>query len=57
MNRATVAGLLAFLGTLCMLAMAFDILPDQIALFAGIALYMASGLAWWLPVGRGGSDR
>jgi hypothetical protein len=52
MNRPILAGLLAFIGTVCMLAMAFNILPTNIALFIGIVFYMASGLVWSLPIFR-----
>lgn len=51
MNRTFIAISLAFLGTLFILAMQFNLLGRDLAMFAAISLYMASGLAWWLPWG------
>jgi hypothetical protein len=52
MNRSLIAMILAFFGTVFMLAMAFDILAQNLALFLGIICYSASGLVWRLPIGR-----
>lgn len=49
MNRITIAMLISFVGTLCFLAIAFDILPRNYGTFIGIACYMAAGLVWALP--------
>jgi multidrug transporter EmrE-like cation transporter len=52
MDRRTIAMLLAFIGTLCFLAMAFKVIPTNYALFAGTAFFMASGLTWSLMRNR-----
>jgi hypothetical protein len=44
--------ILAFCGTVFMLAMSFDIMASNLALFLGIVCYTASGLVWRLPLGR-----
>lgn len=52
MNRSLIAMILTFCGTVCMLAMSFDILAQNLALFLALVCYVASGLVWRLPLGR-----
>jgi hypothetical protein len=52
MDRATIAMLLSFAAAVCFVSTGFDIFPRNIAIFAGIVLSMAAGLAWRLPRGR-----
>lgn len=54
MNRTLVASLLGLAGTLCWMAITAGLLNGQIGWFVAMALYMLSGLAWWVPVGREG---
>jgi hypothetical protein len=56
MNRTILASILGFAGTVCMMAMAFNILPNNIGIFLGLVCYMAAGLVWSLPVFRGDRD-
>jgi multidrug transporter EmrE-like cation transporter len=44
MERRTIAMTLSFIAALFFMAMAFDILPHNYALFGGIAFSLASGL-------------
>lgn len=46
MRRETLAMILAFIGVLFFLAMAFNLMPTNYALFGGVAFCMASGLTW-----------
>ena len=50
MSRQTIASIFSFVAALCFVSIAFDIMPDNIALFLGIACSMAAGLTW--TIGR-----
>ena len=52
MDRRTVAAILSFIGVLCFISIGYAIMPANIATFAGIACFMASGLVWSLPFFR-----
>lgn len=52
MNRTLVAMSLAVAGTICWMAVTAGLLPQNIGWFAAAVLYLISGLAWWVPVGR-----
>ena len=45
MNRQTITAILAFVGTLSFVSIGFHILPTNIAIFVGIACFLAVGLA------------
>lgn len=57
MNRTALAMIVATLGTLAMLAVAFDVLPRDLGMFAVVGLSVVSGMVWWLPWRRTPSDR
>ncbi len=52
MDRTAIATLLGFLAAVCFISIGFDILPRNIAIFAGIVFSMAAGLTWSLARGR-----
>lgn len=52
-TTATTATILSTVGVLFMLAMAFGVLPANIALFAGVASFVIAGVVWSL----GGRNR
>jgi hypothetical protein len=51
MNRATIAMLLGFAAAVCFISIGFNLLPANIAAFAGIVLSMAAQLVWRLARG------
>jgi hypothetical protein len=52
MDRRSIAAILSFIGVLCFISIGFSLLPANVATFAGIACFMASGLVWSLPFFR-----
>jgi hypothetical protein len=47
--KRTLAVALSAVGVVFMLSLAFPVMPNNYALFAGTACFVLSGLAWTLP--------
>lgn len=52
MNRTLIAAGLGLLATIVLLAVGAGLIAREGGWFIGVALYMISGFAWWVPIGR-----